>query len=437
MSNESFNNNNNINNNAVSNNINNDILQIGTTRIGPQRTATKWFSLKPGENLFRILPPLFSLAKTGQFSYYHKFHSGFKNSMGKIRMFRCLEEIDKTTKTIIKECPVCNMVRERRAQYELAKNQNAPKEQLTHFFNIAIRPYEVQRRWFLNVINRDNEIGILAIPTTLHYTLRAFLKAQLDNGIDPTGGDGIFIKITKTQQYVGDKNTTYSVDYAYEADPSDPTSYRLKRHKLTTELVNAIKNQSRDLSQLFRTITFDDMTALVQASDDQRAIIIDRLFGSPESKPAIDPLVSNIPNTAAQAVHHVELTSDGMKVSAPQIFDSATHLGSDKAPPGNTVNPIISSDSVAQHAVPQDGETYGATHKPSVGPIFGVPTVEASMSQNKVMMATPMESTNLSPSIEQSPVNAKSPAASETITSLSDEEFIAKFMGTINTTPKL
>ena len=56
--------------------MNND-FQIGRSKVGESFTKNKWFYLAPGDNIFRILPPVHSLATTGQFSKFYAFHSGF------------------------------------------------------------------------------------------------------------------------------------------------------------------------------------------------------------------------------------------------------------------------------------------------------------------------------------------------------------------------
>src|ERR1700679_396603 len=66
---------------------NNMSVKIGKARFGGQQQQRKYFKLKDGEQVYRILPPLKELADSGRWSVFHSVHYGYKGTDGKQKPF--------------------------------------------------------------------------------------------------------------------------------------------------------------------------------------------------------------------------------------------------------------------------------------------------------------------------------------------------------------
>jgi len=295
-------------------------FEIGVTKLQSNISWTpkNWFKLERGENLFRVLPPVHSLAKSGKIAQFYAYHGGFKNTKGKVCHFQCVQITDRKSKTITQRCSVCDMVTQLELKYKIAKEQpGVSQEQLKQFNYTQILPFKVQKRFFLNAINASNEIGILQIPYKSYMSLDTLLKKQQDRGLDPTGMRGAFLNFDKQSKYDGDPQVNFSVALATEQKGDD---IKIKSHELTPEIIQEMKTKTVDLGTLYKTIDVSEVDALVNSQGEERTKIVDRLFGRPETAatPDNDLLSVDIPGTDATAVGRVEYGSTGLNVVAPQ-----------------------------------------------------------------------------------------------------------------------
>jgi hypothetical protein len=380
-----------------------DNFQIGKTKLSENFQPTQWFNLEAGDNLYRILPPVHSLAVEGKYAKFYAYHGGFKNSRGVTCHFQCIEETDRKTKVIKVRCPVCDMVRERRAQYDLAKKQGQhAAEQLDEFFNKFIYPFQAKKKYFVNAINANGDIGVLQIPYKLFGSIHAFFKdLEKKRNFDPTGYNGVYLKMAKRQRFPGDRDTTYSVDLAIEQDPTNPQSLRYKFHELTPAIIENMRTQTRDLNDLFKLITAEQMALLAASNGDEQVTAVDKIFARPERNENPESyLESTIPGTTAKAVSQVELTPNGVSVRQPNFPSSAEGFS---AP---SITPFVSPTAPAAASAPMIAPSTVTTPPlaPAVNPAL-TSTQPHTMAPNLAPLST-----------------------SQPMTALSDAEFLAKFM---------
>lgn len=305
--------------------MSNENFKVGSTRFGGAGGSKQvWHKLEAGDNYYRILPPLFSLAEKGLYSKFHAFHGGFRTSNGRVNMFRCLEVKDNKTKMVKVHCPVCDMVTENMAKYKLLKDAvaagKATEEQAKKFWMEKIFPHKVQKSFFMNAINQANQVGVLGIPYKAWQAVDHVIQSTHKTlGIDITGMEGAWIKIKKIQPYAGSKDTSYGAELVYEQSGA---SFTIKRHVLSPEAVQSLQSTAFDVGNLYRTISLEDAAALVAAPFELRAELADRIFMREKlaNAEAANPLETQIPGTTARAVGRIENTPDGsFSVQSPSL----------------------------------------------------------------------------------------------------------------------
>jgi uncharacterized protein YjgD (DUF1641 family) len=282
------------------------------------------FRIEDGSNTYRILPPLMSLAKEGRWYQYWRIHFGFKNSEGRTKVIVCVEEKDYKTKVIKQKCPVCELVARNKAQYEKLKliNQKDPTkvtdEQLKNFYKNNVFAIDASGKYYVNAVNSQGEVGVLALPKTVKDKIEVLAeRLKKEEGINPIAVNGLFLNIIRTGQ---GRNTDYSVEVAYVSDPNNPRSKMYKEHTITADVVEKIKRNASDLSTLYKPITVEQIEMIVNASPENRAAIVDKIFSKPEKKQNSDlnDRVS-LGNTGASGVINVGVDRNGnLKVNVPE-----------------------------------------------------------------------------------------------------------------------
>lgn len=296
-------------------------MKIGTTNFsgGAKR---EWFSLKANEqNLFRVLPPLFSMAEKGQYAKYYASHSIWFKSKPEEKArpyhFQCIEKVNKETKLIDNHCPFCDQYRANKAQYDAGKERGIPKEQLDAYNKSHVYPFQVEKKFYVNAVNTDNVVGLMPVGIKAFRALQDRLmdiRAQYQ-GLDATGMDGVFLNFKKTQKFKGDRDTVYTVDTATETvNVNGQFQTTLKMHSLTEKFISYLEQSARDLGSLFKEIGSEDMKALLSASDENKGILLERLFSRSESYTQ----ETTIGGTNAVSVNTVSVNHDGVKISSPE-----------------------------------------------------------------------------------------------------------------------
>lgn len=306
---------------------NNKDLIIGTSNFdgrGGVFTKKRFFYVKANEpNVYRVLPPVKSLAATGEFYKYYRVHRNLRATDGKQRSFLCVEEMDFKTKILKTRCPLCDKRREHEAEYKRAQeaarsNPGITKEKLNEYRMTFIDPLNVEGRFFLNVVNLAGEIGILPIPTKLKNDMvETFKQMKNTDGIDPTGKTGVFFDFVKISKYKGDNQPVYKINAYYESTPGPDgrVTKTYKYHEITTAFVDKMKKEVSDLSSIHRSLTLEEITALANGTLESRKQMLDNLFnfGEPADEESEPADLQPIPGVGgAMAVGSLSLGSSGV-----------------------------------------------------------------------------------------------------------------------------
>lgn len=315
--------------------MSNDELIIGTSNLDGKANRfgkSNFTYIKSNEpNVYRVLPPVKSLAATGEYFKYHAVHRNMRNTKGHQMSFVCPEDVDFKTKIIKRRCPVCDRRRELEAQRDEMVRSGATKEQLTEFKMVALDPLSVERSYYMNVTNLAGEIAVLPINSTLKKAMvEEFKKMKNVDGIDPTGILGVYFDFEKISAYKGDNKPVFNCRPYYESviGTNGLPTKSYKTHEITKDFLEKMKTQVRDLTSLHRTISMEDMAALAKADHKSRPAIVEAVFDSAEvptfnGSEDDDTLAPDIQPVAGiggvSAVNHFAATPSGVKLESNNL----------------------------------------------------------------------------------------------------------------------
>ena len=308
------------------------------------KSSRKWFNIEQGDNAYRILPPMYSLAEKGQTYAYWRTHLGFKGSNGKNRVVVCTEKSDYRTKEIKEFCPVCGMLSAAESELKFLQNSSQITEkQAKEFSMIRIDPFKVQSRYVVWAINSDGEIGVLPIKSKAWAAFKTVAQELAEKKqMDITGMNGIYVNFKREGMGF---NTTYTCSPVLVDDPATGMM-GYKKHTLTENVIQQIKAETSDLTKLYTPIATTDMEVLVAANPADRPALVDRIFskGSRDQAPVESHVKTTIPGTSAVGVATVTVNSmQQLEVRAPEAPAAQTPVPmgtSSMAPNGNTASNV-------------------------------------------------------------------------------------------------
>lgn len=277
-----------------------------------------WFYIEDNKpNVYRVLPPLKSMAQLGKIAKYYRVHRGIRGTDKRQKPFICIEESDYKTKVITQHCPICDHVRELEANLEKARLSGATKEQIAEVRKNTIFPLQSEGKYYLNVVNQEGKMGVLSVGSKMFQSFTALAKEMETRGFDVTGMQGVYLNFKKTTQYKGDKNAVLSVE-PYLA-PSGDGSFRYVTHELTQDIINRLDKETADLGNLFKSLNAEQIATILSYEGEARAKIMDSYFDAPEKIQAQEP-AGVVPGTNASLVGNVVASpAGGFQVNAPSL----------------------------------------------------------------------------------------------------------------------
>ena len=263
---------------------NTEQVAIGRSVFGRQGRAGFFDVESNKDNIYRVLPPIKSLAGKNRYAQFYATHRGFRGTDGKQRPFRCIEEFNFKTKTITAHCPVCDKVAELEAQLKAWADSGAPKDQVKKFRDENIFPFQAERKYYLNVVNPENRIGILPIGSKLFKALDDLCKKQEALGRDITGLEGVYLTFQKKSAFKGDAQAIFNVEIYMHRQQDG--SYREVVHHIDPAFAQRLGPEAADLGMLFnRILNVEQIAQIIALDGTARATYMDQLFAE-ENKPA-------------------------------------------------------------------------------------------------------------------------------------------------------
>lgn len=269
-----------------------DSNPFGKAKYGAQSyTGTKIQNLKDGVNVFRVMPPFKSLAAKGAWAQYHAQHWGYRGNDSKnpgktkSRPFRCPMEMNYKTKMVTVPCAECSRIESQKNMLDARVNNlkaqgKSDKDitEATEHLKAWLDQHSRDQKYHINAMTKDGEFVVIPLPTTAKKEIEAlFEKLSSEQGIDGTDpSEGVWVTVTKVAG--GRFNTTYAVDYEKESvtGPDGRKYIAAKRAPLSTEQLNKAAEGCADLTTTTRTLTAEQISALVASSGDPDDI--DRIF---------------------------------------------------------------------------------------------------------------------------------------------------------------
>jgi hypothetical protein len=240
-------------------------MKIGKPKYGSDFVPTKYWKLKDGESIYRILPPLGELADDGVWSVFYKVHYGYRNTQGRMRVFQSSLVVDRGSKMV--EVPDAAVERIDRLKMELEKAKVSGNRGAIEKLKALLQTYNLDNNHYVNAIDFQGNIGVLKLRHRAKQALDAVIKKLNAQNIDPlSADDGRFFTFTRSGNGL---DTTFQVAVAQE-EITVPSIGLVKRdfvHRLTPEIIARLGKEARELNKLFKKPTSDEIALIVSQSD--------------------------------------------------------------------------------------------------------------------------------------------------------------------------
>lgn len=259
-------------------------MKLGNARYGAEYTKKKYFKLKDGESVFRILPPMGELADKGIWSVYHSVHYGYKNSEGKLRTFLSPLVVNRANKMIESPDAALEFIERIKAQIEAAKakGDKATMDKLQEFAGGQKSRFNLDKNHYLNAMDLQGNIGVLKIRHRAKLALDATIKDLRSKGIDPLSPtEGRFFVFRRSGNAL---DTSFQVTvYAETIEIANIGKVQKEVvHALTQDIVDRLKSEAAELDKIFKKLTSEEVLRIVSQADPKTGIskAVDELFST-------------------------------------------------------------------------------------------------------------------------------------------------------------
>jgi hypothetical protein len=256
------------------------------------------FKIKDGNNVYRILPPMGSLAKKGKWSQYFSVVWGYKNADGKNRPFADCRVVNFNTKMVEVESDAFLKSQKIKAAFEdlkarLKAGEKVDPEVLKKTEELKDR-YNIENKHYVNVVNLQGEIGLLKLGARAKKLLEGEIKKLTAKGVDPLSlENGRFFNIFREGKSF---DTVYQVTEYKETVMMNGQEVDVpKVHKMDDAFISRLKAEAFDLGTLYKMATADQVKAIVDGADP------DLVLGLTDSEAEDDsPEDTETPSTSSQ-----------------------------------------------------------------------------------------------------------------------------------------
>lgn len=174
-------------------------------------TFKPFYTIKAGENVFRIAPPCRNLP-SGQFAVYRKVHFGYgvpdTLNPDKLRMkpFECVQKINYQTKMVEVECAECTKIAQVTKELddlkEKLKSEGHPEDYIKQATSPQfqwLQAHNLDNKWYCYAKNLAGEWNVLKIghkvKQSLEDRMKRTLKEDSIKSLDPA--TGVWFKFNK------------------------------------------------------------------------------------------------------------------------------------------------------------------------------------------------------------------------------------------------
>ena len=254
----------------------------------------EFFKIKDGEQVYRVLPPLGSLAKSGKWSRYLRVEWGYADSNGKKKPFLDIRNVNRKTGMVEVESEA-HIKREELKKQQLAavaafKAGKITKDQLDQMNKIVMN-FSLESKHYMNVIDRNGKIGILKVGHKLKLAMDAEIEKLRSRGVDPLSVEnGRFFVINRSGYGM---DTTFSLNILSEKITHAELGEVEKPivHKLDQGIIDRLKSEAMDLSDLdkmYPTLTEDEVKKVVRGTPADATEVFARFAKQAEAAPVAE-----------------------------------------------------------------------------------------------------------------------------------------------------
>jgi hypothetical protein len=326
-----------------------------------------FFKMKDGNNIYRILPPLGSLAKDGHWRKYYTVVYGYKNSKGKMETFLDCRVVNFKTKMVeIESAAFLRSERVKKLHADLVKRYKEEKreEEKEEIAGMLKSSYEdtqrfnIESKYYVNAINLNGEIGLLkvgykAMAQLTNKDKTGLIDNAVKSGLDPLSvEDGRFFNFYRTGK---GRETQYTVsEYKEKVETKEyGIVEKLVKHVLTPDLIARLSHGAFDLAKLYPSPSPEQVQRIVN----EGSLAVDEILGNRDNKENNNE--DDTPDSAAE-----ENTTTSSQTTNNSLLNGRL---TDNVQPvvQPTVQPTVQLTPVTAPAVAPVTETKKVDSKPS------------------------------------------------------------------------
>lgn len=256
-------------------------MEIGKAKYG---SGKKVFKIQDGDNVFRILPPLGKLAKSGKWNQYYRVEWGYKNSAGKNRPFQDVRVVNRETKMVEVESAAHlrrEALKNKSTELVAALRKDPTNETLKNQYlevKAAVKRFNLDSKYYMNAIDLNGQIGLLKIGHKAFMALKTEIEKLRKQGIDPLSVDnGRFFNFNRSNATGNFQDTAYQVTpYKERVEVNGEYYEKDKIHKLDQAIISRLSDEAFELSNMYPTVTASQVEAMVKGG----AEAVDQVLGA-------------------------------------------------------------------------------------------------------------------------------------------------------------
>jgi hypothetical protein len=294
-------------------------VKIGTASYEKQGAKKNIFSLKDGENVYRILPPMFDLADKKTWAVFYRVEYGYKDTSGRMKPFLDVRVVNRQNKMVEVE----SAAHVRREQLKAKLNElkiNGADEATLNKVKEMVDNFNQDSKWHMNVVDKNGQIGVLKIPHRAKQALDETIKKLMSEGVDPTSvNNGRFFVFSRSGRGL---DTLHQVSVLKEKIKVDGIGMVEKDviHKLDDGILSRLSTEATELDKMYLRLSPEEVESVVK--------------GGPSALTAILEARKN--NTSTSTVEDDEPDMDTAVTQQPALKKQTSNLS--EVLPSNTTS---------------------------------------------------------------------------------------------------
>lgn len=260
-------------------------MELGKAKYG---SGKKVFKIQDGDNVFRILPPMGKLAKSGKWNQYYRVEWGYKNSAGKNRPFQDVRVVNFDTKMVevesaahLRREALKAKLTELVAEFRKDPKNETLKQQLLDTKE-AVKRFNLDAKYYMNAIDLNGQIGLLKVGSRAFKALKVEIDKLRKKGIDPLSVEnGRFFNFNRSNATGNFQDTAYQVTVFKEnVQVNGETLERDKVHKLDESIISRLSEEAFELSGMYPELTAEQVGDIVKNG----ATAVDKHLGAGDGR---------------------------------------------------------------------------------------------------------------------------------------------------------